>query len=227
MKELFLKANVKVSEENLINFEKYYNLLIEFNNKFNLTAITEKKDVYIKHFIDSILSKKEFNGYSLLDVGSGGGFPALPLKIVNKKLTVTMLEATEKKCEFLREVINNLTLENALVINGRAEELSLKKEYREKYDIVSARAVARLNILAEYCMPFLKIGGTFLAYKGEAGKEELNEAENAIKILGGEIEKIEEFDLFGNKRCIIHVKKIKKTDEKYPRKNGQIRKKPL
>ena len=227
MRELFYKANVLVSEENLLNFERYYNLLIKYNNKFNITAITEKKEVYIKHFIDSILSKKEFNGYSLLDVGSGGGFPALPLKIVNENLTITMLEATEKKCEFLKEVINNLTLKNASVINGRAEELSLKKEYREKYDIVTARAVARLNVLAEYCMPFVRIGGTFLAFKGEAGREELKEAENAIKMLGGEIEKIEEFELFDNKRCIIHVKKIKKTEEKYPRKNGQIRKRPL
>ena len=227
MKELFLKKNFNLSDSQLEKFESYYNLLIEYNNKFNITAITDKKEVYIKHFIDSILSEKEFNNYSLLDVGSGGGFPAIPLKIVNENLTVSMLEATEKKCEFLRAVVNNLNLTNVNVINGRAEEFALKKEYRESYDICSARAVARLNILAEYCMPFVKVGGTFLAFKGEIGLEELSEAENAIKTLGGQIDKIEEFDLFGNKRYVIHVKKVKRTDLKYPRKNGQIRKKPL
>lgn len=227
MKELFFEKNFNLSDSQLEKFESYYNLLIEYNNKFNITAITDKKEVYIKHFIDSILSEKEFNNYSLLDVGSGGGFPAIPLKIINENLTVSMLEATEKKCEFLRAVVNNLNLTNVNVINGRAEEFALKKEYRESYDICSARAVARLNILAEYCMPFVKVGGTFLAFKGEIGLEELSEAENAIKTLGGQIDKIEEFDLFGNKRYVIHVKKIKRTDLKYPRKNGQIRKKPL
>ena len=227
MKELFFEKNFNLSDKQIEKFESYYNLLIEYNNKFNITAITDKKEVYIKHFIDSILSEKEFNNYSLLDVGSGGGFPAIPLKIVNENLTVSMLEATEKKCEFLRAVVNNLNLTNVNVINGRAEEFALKKEYREGYDICSARAVARLNILAEYCMPFVKVGGTFLAFKGEIGLEELSEAENAIKTLGGQIDKIEEFDLFGNKRYVIHVKKIKRTDLKYPRKNGQIRKKPL
>ena len=227
MKELFLEKNFNLSDNQLEKFESYYNLLIEYNNKFNITAITDKKEVYIKHFIDSILSEKEFNNYSLLDVGSGGGFPAIPLKIVNENLTVSMLEATEKKCEFLRAVVNNLNLTNVNVINGRAEEFALKKEHRESYDICSARAVARLNILAEYCMPFVKVGGTFLAFKGEIGLEELSEAENAIKTLGGQIDKIEEFDLFGNKRYVIHVKKVKRTDLKYPRKNGQIRKKPL
>jgi 16S rRNA (guanine527-N7)-methyltransferase len=222
-----LKKNFNLSDSQLEKFESYYNLLIEYNNKFNITAITDKKEVYIKHFIDSILSEKEFNNYSLLDVGSGGGFPAIPLKIVNENLTISMLEATEKKCEFLRVVVNNLNLTNVNVINGRAEEFALKKEYRESYDICSARAVARLNILAEYCMPFVKVGGTFLAFKGEIGLEELSEAENAIKTLGGQIDKIEEFDLFGNKRYVIHVKKVKRTDLKYPRKNGQIRKKPL
>ncbi|MBO5927923.1 MAG: 16S rRNA (guanine(527)-N(7))-methyltransferase RsmG [Clostridia bacterium] len=227
MKELFFEKNFNLSDKQIEKFESCYNLLIEYNNKFNITAITDKKEVYIKHFIDSILSEKEFNNYSLLDVGSGGGFPAIPLKIVNENLTVSMLEATEKKCEFLRAVVNNLNLTNVNVINGRAEEFALKKEYREGYDICSARAVARLNILAEYCMPFVKVGGTFLAFKGEIGLEELSEAENAIKTLGGQIDKIEEFDLFGNKRYVIHVKKIKRTDLKYPRKNGQIRKKPL
>ena len=227
MKELFFEKNFNLSDKQIEKFESYYNLLIEYNNKFNITAITDKKEVYIKHFIDSILSEKEFNNYSLLDVGSGGGFTAIQLKIVYENLTVSMLEATEKKCEFLRAVVNNLNLTNVNVINGRAEEFALKKEYREGYDICSARAVARLNILAEYCMPFVKVGGTFLAFKGEIGLEELSEAENAIKTLGGQIDKIEEFDLFGNKRYVIHVKKIKRTDLKYPRKNGQIRKKPL
>ena len=227
MKNLFNEISINISSEELDKFEVYYNLLTEYNEKFNITAITEKKEVFIKHFIDSILSDNKFHNKKLIDIGSGGGFPAIPIKIMNKNLAITLVEATEKKCEFLRVVANKLNLENVIVINGRAEELSLSKDYRENFDFCSARAVARLNVLSEYCMPFVKVGGKFLAFKGEAWREELNEAKNAISILGGELEKVEEFNVFNNNRGIINVKKIKSTNLKYPRKNGQIRKKPL
>ncbi|MBQ0099759.1 MAG: 16S rRNA (guanine(527)-N(7))-methyltransferase RsmG, partial [Firmicutes bacterium] len=207
-------------------FEKYYNLLVLYNEKFNITAITEKKEVYIKHFIDSALASPFFNVQNFIDVGSGGGFPAIPIMIMNENIKGTCLEATGKKCEFLNAVIKELGLKNASVINGRAEELAIKPEYREKFDLCSARAVARLNTLSEYCMPFVKVGGKFIALKGDA-KEEIIEAENAIKVLGGKLKNLKEFELEGAKRTIIEIEKIEKTDKKYPRGRGKERKNPL
>lgn len=226
MEKIFKKYGFNLTEKQLLQFEKYYNLLIEFNNKFNLTAITEKQEVYIKHFVDSLFAVKTLNCGKLLDVGSGGGFPAIPIKIFNENLNVFMLEATEKKCEFLKTVARELEFENVFVINGRAEEYALKDEFREKFDYCTARAVARLNILCEYCLPFVKKGGKFIALKGDA-KEEIEEAKNSIKILGGKIVNENEFLLEGAKRNIVEIEKISFTDKKYPRSNGKIRKKPL
>lgn len=225
MKEIFDNYGINLTEEQLKKFEKYYELLIEYNEKFNITAITKKEEVIVKHFVDSIYKVDKLKG-SLLDVGSGGGFPAIPLKIVNDNLTVTCLEATGKKCEFLRAVKSGLNLDNFFVINGRAEEIARDNKYREKFDYCSARAVARLNTLAEYCMPFVKVGGEFIAFKGDY-TEELVEAENAIKVLGGEVNKVTEFTINEAKRGIIYVKKVKNTDKKYPRGKGKERKCPL
>ena len=225
MEKIFSSYGINLTEEQLKKFEKYYELLIEYNDKFNITAITNREEVIVKHFVDSIYKVDKLKG-SLLDVGSGGGFPAIPLKIVNENLTVSCLEATGKKCEFLRAVGCGLNLDNFFVINGRAEDLAKDGKYREKFDYCSARAVARLNTLSEYCLPFVKVGGKFISFKGDY-TEELEEAFNAIKVLGGKVDKVTEFTLNDAKRGIIYVDKISSTDKKYPRGRGKERKCPL
>ncbi len=225
MRELFEKYNINLNFEQEKLFEKYYELLIKYNSMFNLTAITEKRDVYIKHFIDSVLGVDKLISGKLIDIGSGGGFPALPIKIMRNDLSVTLLEATGKKCEFLNTVIKGLSLKGASVVNGRAET-EAKTNLRESFDICTARAVARLNVLSEYCLPFVKTGGVFVAYKGGI-EEELKEAERAIEILGGKIESVDYYSLEDAKRMIITVRKVKSTDKKYPRGNGKERKNPL
>ena len=225
MDNLFKNAGFILSEKQLSLFEEYYKLLTFYNEKFNITAITDKKEVYIKHFIDSLLGAEFING-NFLDVGSGGGFPAIPIKIFNSGLRTTLLEATGKKCEFLREVVKQLKLDNVNVIFGRAEEKAHDNKFREKFDCVTARAVAGLPVLAEYCLPFVKIGGKFVAYKGDA-EQEIKDSENALNILGGKIEKTEKINLFGNNRTIIVINKDKATDKLYPRANAKIKKKPL
>ncbi len=227
MKNLFLENNVYINDKQYELFEKYYEILVSYNQKVNVTAITEKKDVFIKHFIDSVLSTQKLIGENLLDVGSGGGFPAIPIKILRDDLSVTMLEATNKKCEFLRLVISELGLKNINVICGRAEDLAKKEEFREKFDITTARAVARLNTLLEYVLPFNKVGGKFYAFKSISSSEEIVESENALKILGGKVSEVLDYDLYENKRSIIIVDKISKTPSKYPRGNGKERKNPL
>lgn len=226
MKKLFNDFGIELSEKQLERFEKYFDILVKTNEMFNITAITEKEEVVKKHFIDSIINNEIIKTGTLIDVGSGGGFPAIPLKIMNEKLNVTLLEATGKKCEFLRQVIKNLGLDKVTVINGRAEELAYKEGFRESFDFCSARAVARLNILCEYCIPFVKKGGIFVSYKGDS-EEEVKEATEAIKILGGKIKDIKSYQLDGAKRTLIYVEKIKTTPNIYPRSNGKIRKKPL
>ncbi len=225
MKKIFESFNINLTEKQLEKFEKYYKILVEYNSKFNLTAITEKEEVIYKHFVDSIYNIEKLKG-SLIDVGSGGGFPAIPLKIVNENLTVTCLEATGKKCEFLRKVGCELNLDNFFVINGRAEDEAKKQGVRESFDYCSARAVARLNTLCEYTLPFVKVGGKLIAFKGDFS-EELLEAENAIKTLGAKVEKVKDFEINGAKRGLIYIEKVTNTDKKYPRGNGKERKCPL
>ncbi len=215
-----------MTDEQADKFEKYYQILIEYNQKFNVTAITERQDVYKKHFIDSLLGVDKIRGKRLIDIGSGGGFPAIPIKIMMENLSVTLVEATGKKCEFLKAVIHELNLTDIEVINDRAELLVKKDGFRESFDVCTARAVARLNTLSEYCMPFVKVGGNFIAYKGNA-EEEINESKNAIHLLGGKIVDNKLIDFFGAKRQIVVIEKIKNTDLKYPRGNGKERKNPL
>ena len=226
MKNLFESFNLSLNDKQLESFEKYYSILIEYNKMFNLTAITERQEVYVKHFVDSIINVDKLVGERLIDVGSGGGFPAIPIKIMREDIDVTLLEATGKKCEFLKTVIKELGLTNIRVINGRAEDYAKKTEFREKFDICSARAVARLNTLSEYCLPFVKVGGTFVAFKANA-MEEIEEAKNAVEILGGKIEKVCEYQLEDANRTLIYLKKIKNTPPKYPRGQGKERKSPL
>lgn len=209
-------------------FEKFKDLLIEYNNKFNLTAITDEKSVYIKHFLDSVAGESFFEkNSSVLEVGSGGGFPSIPLKIIRDDLKFTLVESTGKKCNYLNAVVDKLGLNCVKVINGRAEELAKNVNYREKFDACTARAVARLNTLCEYCLPFVKVGGSFIAYTG--GKiDEIQEAEKAIKILGGELYIKENYLLSeGLVRSIVVIKKIANTPSKYPRGQGKERKCPI
>ncbi len=226
MEKMFISYGITLNNSQKEKFNKYYDLLVFYNQKFNITAITEREEVIKKHFIDSALGVDKIVGNEIIDIGSGGGFPAIPLKIMKEDVNLTLLEATGKKCEFLKTVVSELGLKNVTVINGRAEDIAKDEKYREKFSTCTARAVARLNTLCEYCMPFVKKGGLFLAYKGD-GAEEVTEAQNAIKILGGKLKENFEYSLDGAKRSLISIEKIKETDKKYPRGNGKERKSPL
>lgn len=226
MEKLFKEYGLNIDENKKNLFKSYFSLLTEYNSRFNITAITDEREVIVKHFIDSALGVELLKGETLADVGSGGGFPAIPLKIIKPDLKITLIEATEKKCEFLKTVADTLDLKEVTVLCGRAEEFAKKSEYREKFDICTARAVARLNILSEYCLPFVKKGGIFLAYKGDAD-EEVRDSENAVKILGGKIITHYKYVLEGAKRSLIVIEKQKNTDAKYPRGNARIKNKPL
>lgn len=209
-------------------FERFFSLLTEYNARFNLTAITEEEEVYEKHFLDSVAGESLFpENARVLEVGSGAGFPSLPLKILRDDLSFTLVESTGKKCEFLKTAVKELGLDGVTVLGGRAEELARDSLYREKFDACCARAVARLNTLSEYCLPFVRVGGAFIAYKGDS-EEELHEAKNAISTLGGKTGEVYRYALSnGDKRSLILINKIKHTPAAYPRGQGKERKKPL
>ena len=224
------KLNIHPSDDILSKFDKYYHKLIEVNEYMNLTAITEESEVYNKHFLDSLFilfSNKISGKRTLCDVGSGAGFPSIPLAIVNSDVEVTIIDALNKRIRFLNELIENLNLDNACALHERAEDYAKKK--REAFDIVTARAVARLNILAELCLPLTKLGGYFIAMKGKASGEELEEAKAAITVLGGIVEDVISLKLPDNagERELIIIKKIKATPAKYPRQFAKIKEKPL
>lgn len=210
-------------------FNGFAQMLKDYNKICNITSITDDKGITYKHFLDSIAGEFMFGkGADVVEIGSGGGFPSIPLKIVRDDLKFTLIESTGKKCTFLKSVVDRLELGGVKVLNIRAEEGAHDKKLREKFDIACARAVARLNILCEYCLPFVKVGGKFIAYKGIAA-EEIKEAEKALKILGGEIETTVEYELpeDGGKRTLICIKKVKSTPFQYPRGQGRERKNPL
>lgn len=211
-------------------FEKYMNLLLEWNEKINLTAITERDDIILKHFIDSVSVMPYIVDKSkIIDIGTGAGFPGIPLKILNKSLDITLMDSLNKRINFLNEVISKLNLEKIEAVHSRAEDLGRSVKYREKYDIAVSRAVANLSTLLEYMMPFVKVGGRCICMKGPNIEDELENAKNAIKELGGEIEKIETFHLPNSniERSIIIIKKKTKINFKYPRKAGMPGKEPL
>ena len=230
-KELKNKANqinIILEEKQIENFYKYMNLLLEWNEKMNLTAITEPNEVILKHFVDSLtISNLIEKGQKVIDVGTGAGFPGIPLSIVNN-MDITLLDSLNKRITFLEEVINNLELKNIKVVHSRVEEFAKNKKEREMYDIATSRAVAPLNVLLEYLLPLVKQNGKCICMKGSS-TEEIDEAKNALNILGGKIEKIEKITLPESDitRNIIIVKKIKETPLKYPRKPGTPSKEPI
>lgn len=227
-----LSFGIELDDIKLEQFHKYYELLIEWNKNINLTAITEYGDVLTKHFLDSLAIVKAIDckrTYSLIDVGTGAGFPGIPIKIVFPNIKVTLLDSLKKRVNFLDEVIKNLSLTDIEAIHGRAEDFAKEDKLREQYDISVSRAVANLSTLSELCLPYVNVNGKFIAYKSEKADIELIEAENAIQILGGgNIEKIP-FLLPGTEfeRNIIVIDKIINTPSKYPRKSGKPEKSPL
>lgn len=230
LKKYLKEMKIGLEQEQIRQFYKYMELLIEWNEKVNLTAITDPKEIILKHFIDSLTIAKDIKeGKTLVDVGTGAGFPGIPLKIYRKDIKVTLVDSLNKRINFLNEVIKELNLSNIETIHARAEEFGQNKKYREKFDISTSRAVANLSTLAEYLIPLVKLNGEVICMKGSNVKEELEEAKNAIKILGGEIKSQEEFELPQSdiKRNTITIKKVNKTPLKYPRKPGTPAKEPI
>ena len=230
MKENLKELNVDLTDLQLEQFYNYMSILIEWNKFMNLTGITDPEEVITKHFIDSltVLDKIDKNA-TIIDVGTGAGFPGIPVKIAFPETKVVLLDSLNKRIKFLNEVIEKLELKDIETIHGRAEECGRNKSYREKYDIAIARAVAPLNVLLEYLMPFVKVNGKCLCMKGSSSEEEIENSKNAIKILGGELIKTEDFYIPNTdiKRRIVQVNKIKETSNKYPRKAGTPSKEPL
>lgn len=224
------KIGIEISEEEANKFYNYMNILIQWNEKINLTAITAPDEVILKHFIDSITINKYIeNGNSIMDIGTGAGFPGIPLKIINKDKKFTLADSLNKRINFLNEVSKELCLENLECIHSRAEELATNLDYREKYDIVTSRAVARLATLLEYMLPFVKIGGKCICMKGANIEEELEEAKKAIDVLGGKVEIVDKMCLpeSNMERNIIVINKVRTTPSKYPRKAGIPSKQPI
>ncbi len=230
LKSLCDSKNIYLDENAEKRFEIYYNLLVSWNEKMNLTAITDPEGVLIKHFYDSLLFFKVTevkNGAQIIDVGTGAGFPGLALKIARPDIKLTLLDGLNKRLTFLEAVLKETGLDAELV-HKRAEECGKDKKYRERYDFATARAVKVMPVLCEYCLPFVKTGGNFIALKGATGKEELEASKNALKLLGGKTEAVIEENLpEGDKRILINVKKISQISPKYPRDNAKISKNPL
>lgn len=224
------EAGLELSSKQLEQFNKYYEMLIETNKVMNLTAITEPEEVAVKHMVDSLLAfDTSFKNKTLADVGTGAGFPGIPLKIYCPSLKVTLIDSLGKRLKFLENVISELGLTDVTCEHARAEDAGKNKKFREKYDIVTARAVARLSVLSEYCLPLVKPGGMFIALKGSKYAEEISEGEQALKILGGKLISSDEVKLPGldDGRAIVKIKKIKPTPAAYPRKAGTPDKQPL
>ena len=224
--------HITLTNEQFHQFQNYYELMIEWNSFMNLTAITEMDEVIMKHFVDSVsliqavpdLAKK---GYSLIDIGTGAGFPGIPLKIVFPDLKITLLDSLNKRIKFLNQVILDLSLNNISALHGRAEDLAQQKEYREHYDFCVSRAVANLATLSEYCLPFVKIGGRFVSYKSGECDEEVQDAKSSVFLLGGKVKDVTKFELGDAKRSFIAIEKVAGTSKKYPRKAGVPSKTPL
>lgn len=224
------EINISLEKKQKEKLYFFMNMLIEKNKKINLTAIVEPKDVIIKHFVDSIIIGKYIDEEdSIIDIGTGAGFPGIPLKIVKKENKMLLIDSLNKRVNFIEEVIENLNLEKIEVKHFRAEEIGQNEVYREQFNIVISRAVAKLNVLLEYMLPFLKVGGKCICMKGPNVEDELRKATKAIEILGGRMERKEEYYLPNSdiKRTVIIIKKMKHTPNKYPRKTGMPTAKPI
>ena len=225
------KINIELTEKQIKQFIDYKDMLLEWNEKFNLTAITDEREIILKHFVDclAISAGAELAGKKIIDVGTGAGFPGVPVKIAFADTQMTLLDSLNKRITFLEELKNKLGLENVTCIHSRAEDGGADKNLREGFDLCISRAVANLAVLSEYCLPFVKVGGYFISMKGPDVKDELNESEKAIKVLGGEVKEgklinIPETDI---NHSLIIIKKIKPTPSKYPRKAGKAKKEPI
>lgn len=228
IKKLFQKHNIELTEQQKLLFNNYMEFLLEKNQEFNLTSITEKDEIWIKHFLDSALSVNEIKSNSkILDVGTGAGFPGVPLKILNPTLNVTLLDSLNKRVNFLNELIARLSLESICAVHSRAEDYI--NVSRETFDYVVSRAVAKLPTLLEYCLPYVKVGGYFIAYKSLNTDEEIKESQNALKALGGVVDdkKTQTINLEGNSRTLVFIKKVKNTPNKYPRGQNKPKNMPL
>ena len=243
MKENFLRQmeqelgqiGIHLEESQMNQFYQYMEMLVETNKVMNLTAITEEKEIVTKHFVDSLSlinvlpELKEGKRIRIIDVGTGGGFPGIPLKIAFPSCHITLLDSLQKRVKFLEEVCRQLGLKDIEAIHGRAEDAGQKGDYREGYDCAVSRAVANLSTLSEYCLPFVKVGGVFISYKSGDVEEEAEAAKKAIQILGGKLEEVYPFLLPGTemKRSFVKIRKVKETGKRYPRKAGTPAKEPL
>ena len=232
LKKDALLFGVELNETQLSQFYTYYEMLIEWNEKINLTAITDFDEVLKKHFLDSIAIGRILNQndiISILDIGTGAGFPGIPIKIAFPNVEITLMDSLNKRVNFLNEVIEKLSLKKISAIHGRAEDFAKKDLMREKFDLCVSRAVANLSSLSEFCLPYVKVGGRFVSYKSEKAKEELDTSKNAIFILGGGNVKCDEFSLPDTdfNRTFVTIEKVKETPGKYPRKAGTPIKQPL
>lgn len=222
-----------LSDIQIEQLDKYYELLVEWNSFMNLTGITDYEEVMLKHYLDSLVLKLPINGENkhikLIDVGTGAGFPGLPLKIAYPEAEVVLFDSLNKRIKFLDEVINTLGLKNVTTIHGRAEDGGRNPKLREQFDVSVSRAVADLAVLSEYNLPFVKVGGYFVAYKSKDVDAEVEKSRKAINILGGEVEKVDKFTLPETdiERALVYIKKVKNTGKKYPRKAGVPGKEPL
>ncbi len=228
------KRNFKLNEKQINQFNQYFTSLIEANQHVNLTRITEENDVYLKHFFDSITPLLMFDelfkaGSNLCDIGAGAGFPSIPLKIIKPEIKVTIVDSLGKRLTFLQELVDKLDLKDVTLVHGRAEDVGQNKQYREQFDLVTARAVANMAVLSEYCLPLVKKGGSFIALKGPKADDELKDSQKAITTLGGKVSEAEELQLpySDEERTLILVQKVKMTPKKYPRQAGTPHRKPI
>lgn len=222
------ELNLDINENQLSQFNTYSSLLKEWNEKMNLTAIVDDDGIAVKHFLDSVLPLKYINikqGASVADIGTGAGFPGLPIKILRPDINITLIDSLNKRINFLKTVADSCNLENILCIHGRAEELGKANEYREKYDVIVSRAVANMRVLCEYCLPFVKVGGIFVALKASDIDEELSQAKPIIGTLGGKVEDIIDAPLPQSPitRKLVVIRKDKETPKQFPRKSNKIK----
>lgn len=229
LNKLFNEKNIEINQEKIDKFDEFFNFLIKINEKMNLTRIISPEDAAKKHFLDSISAAKFIpENAKVIDVGAGGGFPSIPLKIYRPDIKLTMIDSVGKKVDFLNESVKLLSLNDSSAIHARAEDFALETVAREGFDVCISRAVANLSTLLEYCLPFVKVGGLFIAYKGENALIELEEAKNAISTLGAKLENDFKYSVIGDvKNHLLIFRKVGRTPNQFPRRNNLPRKKPL